>query len=123
MTITVTIEEESTSTMHVADIVMGLSTRIAGRNEFTKALATIIVLDASNNPIEGATVYGAWSGATSDTDSGVTDATGNVTLESDQIKNPVSGTIFTFTVEEVIKSGWTYDPASNTETSDSVSAP
>ena len=68
-------------------------------------------------------MYGSWSGATSDTDSGVTDATGKVTLESDEVKNPPSGTTFTFTVDDVVKSGWTYDPSNNTETSDSITVP
>ena len=123
MTTTVTIKEKPDATMHVASIDMTLSTRTAGRNKFTKALATITIVDASGNQVEGATVYGSWSGATSDTDSGVTDATGKVTLESDEVKNPPSGTTFTFTVDDVVKSGWTYDPSNNTETSDSITVP
>lgn len=120
MTTTVTIKEKSTTTMHVLAIDMALSTRTAGRNKFTKALATITIVDASGNPVEGATVYGSWSDATTDTDSGVTDSEGKVTLVSDEVKNPPSGTTFTFTVDDVVKSGWTYDPSGNKETSDSI---
>lgn len=121
--ITVT-EAGGATAIHVASIEMSpLSTRSAGRNIFMRAAATVTIIDASDNPVEGATVYGSWSGATSDTDSGVTDATGNVTLESDQVKNAPSGTIFTFTVTDVSKSGWDYDSESNVETSDSTPVP
>ncbi len=109
------------STIYVSGIDMGLSTRTAGKNTFTKALATVTVVDADNNPVEGATVYGSWSSATANTDSGVTDsAGGEVTLASGAVKNPSSGTTFTFTVDDVAKSGWNYDPAANVEISDSI---
>lgn len=119
MTTTVTINEKTAYTMHVESIDLELSTRTAGRNKFTRALATVTIFDASGIAVEGATVYGSWSGATSDTDSGVTDSEGKVTLESNEIKNPPSGTTFTFTVDDVVKSGWTYDPDSKEETKDS----
>ncbi len=123
-TATVTVTEQSTLVMHVASIDVVLSTRTAGRNKFTKALATVTISDASGNPVEGATVYGSWSGATSDTDSGLTDATGIVTLGSDEVKNaPSETTTFTFTVDEVTRSDGTYDPAANDETSDSIAVP
>jgi len=121
---TVTVTEPGTEpTMHVASIEMSLSTRKAGRNTFTNALATVTILDASNKPVQGATVYASWSGATSDSDSGLTDTQGKVTLESDAVKNASSGTTFTFTVDNVVKSGWTYDPASNIESSDFIVVP
>ncbi|MBU2598089.1 MAG: S8 family serine peptidase [Actinobacteria bacterium] len=123
MTTKVTIKEKLATTMHIANIDMVLSTRIAGPNKFIRALATVTIVDANNDPVEGATVYGSWSGATSDTDSGITDTTGKVVLESDQVKNPHSGITFTFTVENVTKSGCTYDSAINTETSDSIIVP
>ncbi|MCK4826867.1 hypothetical protein KA005_64625, partial [bacterium] len=123
MTTTVTIKEESAATMHVASIDVVLSTRTAGRNTFTKALATVTIVDASYNPVEGATVYGFWSDATSDTDSAVTDATGKVTLGSDGVKNAPGGTTFAFTVDDITKDGWTYDPAANVVTSGSIAVP
>jgi hypothetical protein len=73
--------------------------------------------------VEGATVYGSWSGATSDTDSGMTSTTGMVILESDEIKNAPAGTTFTFTVDNVTKSGWTYDATSNVHTGGSIAVP
>jgi len=97
------------ATMHVDSIEMALSAKNAGRNIFTKAVATVTIVDASGIPVEGATVYGTWSDATSDIDSGVTDSSGEVTLSSNEVKNASSGTTFTFTVTDVIKSGWDYD--------------
>lgn len=103
-------EPPTSGIMHVDDIAMDHKTKTAGPNNFIKALATVTIFDADNKPVEGATVYGSWSIATSDTDSGLTDVSGIVTLESDQVKNALSGTTFTFTVTDVTKSGgWTYD--------------
>ena len=118
--VSVTVENSGPATMHVAGIEMSLSTRRAGRNTFTSALATVTIVDVGGNPVEGATVYGSWSGATSDTDSGVTDSLGKVTLSSDGVKNASGGTTFTFTVDNVVKSGWGYDAGANAETSDSI---
>ncbi|MHC4693152.1 MAG: S8 family serine peptidase, partial [Planctomycetota bacterium] len=79
------------------------------------------VVDAGGVPVEGATVSGHWSGLTSDSDSGITLADGTVSLSSNKLKNP-SGT-FTFTVDNITKSGWTYDSGANVETSDSITVP
>ena len=119
----VKVTEEPTLVMHVASIDMELSTRTAGRKRFTKALAMVTIFDASDNPVAGATVYGSWSGATSDTDSGITDVTGEVTLESDKVKNAPGGTTFGFTVDDVTRSDWTYNSTVNVETSDSITVP
>ena len=105
--------------MHIQDISMSLSSRAV----FVKALATIIVYDENNQPVPGAIVSGSWSGLTSDSDSGETDSTGTVTLESDEVKKAQSGSQFTFTVTDVFLSGWTYDSVANIETSDSISVP
>ena len=79
----------------------------------------VTIVDASDSPVEGAAVSGQWSGATSDSDLGVTDASGQVSLKSDSVKNP-SGTTFTFTVDDVAKAGWDYDSEANVETSKSI---
>ncbi|MBU1428403.1 carboxypeptidase regulatory-like domain-containing protein, partial [bacterium] len=105
------------TTMHVDSIDMSLKTS----GPLVNAIATVTIYDANNTPVEGATVSGQWSGATTDSDSGVTDTNGQVSLESDKVKNPPSGTTFTFTVNDVIKDGWTYDSGANSETSDSIS--
>jgi hypothetical protein len=103
--------------MHISEIDMSFKT--AGPN--VNAIATVTIVDSSNKPVEGATVYGHWSDATSDSDSGITDSSGTVSLKSNKVKKPSSGeTTFTFTVDDVIKAGWTYDPSENEETSDSI---
>jgi len=101
-----TVTEPGENTMHVASIVMQI--RTAGIN--TWAVATVTVVDG-NGPVEGATVSGKWSGATSDSDSGLTGSDGKVALESNRIKRAASGTTFTFTVDDVTKEGYDpYDP-------------
>jgi uncharacterized caspase-like protein len=95
--------------MHVDNIIMKPNSVTHGPNTFINAIATVIIVDADNAAVEGATVSGTWSGATNDSDSGVTDGTGQVSLKSDKVKNPVSGTTFKFTVDNVKKEGWTYD--------------
>jgi len=102
--------------MHVDDIAM--SYQQAGRNY--KARATVTILDANSALVEGATVYGIFSGATSDSVSGVTGADGQVTLTSSNNKD---GGTWQFCVDDVVKSGWTYDPNANVETCDGVTAP
>jgi hypothetical protein len=78
----------------------------------------VTIYDESGNPVDGATVSGHWSGLTSDTDSGTTDSSGKVVLYSNWVWF-ASGT-FTFTVDNVEKSGYIYDSSANKETSDSI---
>jgi hypothetical protein len=111
-----TTEEASSQTMHVSAIDMSL--KVAGPN--VNAIATVTIVDAYGMPVSGATVSGHWSGETSDTDSGVTDSNGQVIFKSDRRRNPPSGIIFTFTVDDVVKAGWTYDTNANVEISDSI---
>ena len=101
--------------MHVSIIDMSLKKVAINVN----AIAIVTIVDANAKPVGGATVYGHWSGATSDVDSGVTNASGIVSLESNKVKKPKRGTTFTFTVDDVTKVGWTYEPGANIETSDS----
>ena len=114
-----TTQEGTVQTMHVSAI--GMSLKETGPN--VSGIATVTIVDASDVTVSGVTVYGYWSGATSDTDSGTTDASGQVSLNSDKLKNPAPGTTFTFTVDDVVKAGWTYDPSANVENSDSISTP
>ena len=60
---------------------------------------------------------GSFTGETSGSDSDTTDGSGNVTLISPKKKN-ASGGSWTFCVDNVTKSGWTYDSAANVETCD-----
>jgi len=99
--------------LHVESIDMSL--KIAGKN--VNAIAKITIVDASDNPVGGATVFGSWSDATSDSDSGVTDTYGKVSLKSNRLKKPPGGTTFIFTVDNVVKDEWTYDSSGQTSNS------
>lgn len=103
--------------MHVASIVMGLKT-----GKTTSATATVAVVDTNGVPVASAAVSGSWSGAVGGTSTGTTGADGKVTLSSAGIKN-AAGKTFSFTVTGIAKGGWTYDPAANVETGDSITAP
>jgi len=108
-TASITVQEvPAEQPMYVEPIGMDLIWRTAGKNIFIRAVAVVMIMDAEG-PVVGATVYGSWSGATSDIDSGVTDSQGLVELTSDAVKNPAIGTKFTFTVDDVVKSGWDYE--------------
>ncbi|UCG60122.1 MAG: metallophosphoesterase [Phycisphaerales bacterium] len=99
-----------TNVLHVESVVVTLNERQAGKNTFVSGAARVtIVAVGTGQPVEGATVYGYWSGATTDIDSGVTDAEGVIVLYSDELKNPAGGTTFTFTADNVEKPGWQWD--------------
>ena len=116
----VTVTEVPAYTMHVDSIVMDTDSKTRGRNTFEWAVATVTIFDESESPVEGATVFGHWSDATTDSDSGVTDGNGEVALKSDSVKNAQTGeTTFTFTVDNVTKDDWTYDFGANEEASGS----
>jgi len=112
----ITITEVPHNVMHVAGIEMGF--KKAGIN--TAGTATVTIVDATDNLVSGATVYGHWSGATRDVDSGMTNSVGLVTLQSDYVKRAKTMTTFTFTIDRVELTGWNYDAGENVETSDSI---
>ena len=103
--------------MHIASIDM-TTTKYKAKGWHTYATAAVTVVDADGKVVEGAVVEGHWSGLTSDTDSGATGADGKAALDSDSVKN-AKGT-FTFTIDNVVLSGWTYDSASNVEIGDCI---
>jgi len=104
--------------MKVSSIDMSLKTKNAGRHIFVWATAIVKVVDAEKD-VEGATVYGHWENATSDTDSGTTDSSGQVSLDSNKLRNPASGTTFKFVVDDVVKEGMTWDDV-NSQTEASI---
>ena len=113
----VTVAEDSSLVMRVGSIEMSI--KRAGVN--VNAIATVTVVDVNGAPVEGATVYGRWSGLTGDSDSGITDTRGTVSLNSNKVKN--AGGTFTFTVDDITKDGWSYDSEANEETTDSITVP
>jgi hypothetical protein len=102
--------------MHVGDITMSSSK--VGPNYL--AHATVTILDAGDQPVGTATVYGEFTGATTDSVSDDTAGDGTVTLDSSGKKK---GGTWTFCVTDVVKSGWTYDDTANVETCDQITAP
>ena len=102
--------------MRVADIAM--SVQII-KNGQSKATAAVKVLNGSGQPVVGAVVTGNWSGIVSRT--GATATTGSNGVASLVSPNSRSTTgSFVFTVTGVTLAGYEYQPATNTETSDSI---
>ncbi|MDT8389968.1 MAG: tandem-95 repeat protein [Lentisphaeria bacterium] len=106
-----------TPDIYVSDIAMSSASVPGGRYS---GIATITVLDDLGAPVVGATVSVDWSGAAAGSGSGVTGATGQAVIESAAVKG---GGTFTATVTGVTATGYTYNPALNVETSDSITAP
>ncbi len=107
--------------MHISDITMNTGNKTAGRNTFTWALATVTVVNSTGYPVSGAVVSGSWSDLTSDGDTGTTNTDGNVTVQSDRVKNP-SGT-FTFTVTDIVLTDWEYNATANVVNSGNITVP
>jgi len=87
---------------------------------FTKGVAEVTIADEDDVPVPEAAVTGHWSGLSSDVDYFTTEFDGVGSCESDKIKYAVGW--FVFTVDDVTKDGWTYNPTANVETSDSTYA-
>ena len=105
-------------TMYVSAIDMWYNQ--TGRN-YT-IYATVTIYDTAGNPVEGATVEGAWSGAYSGSVSGATGANGT-TVSFSTPKLKVSDVTFIFTVNDVIKGGYEYDPSFNVENIETLDVP
>ena len=99
--------------LHVTSITMSV---VASGSRFN-AEALVTVHDENNQPVSGATVSGNFTGDSSSSASGVTNASGQVTLSSTKAKN---GANWTFCVTNLAKTGYTYNPAANLETCDST---
>lgn len=106
----------SDTDMYVNDIAM--SYKKAGSNY--SGIATVWIMDDTGANVDEAAVYGTWSGATSESQSGLTNSSGKVTFKSSKVQG---GGTFTFTVTGVVKTGYVYNPDLNVETSDSITAP
>ena len=94
--------------LHVGDLDGSASAK--GRSGKWEAQVTIMVHDNTDTPVAGATVSGAWSGATSSSVSATTGTDGTAVVTSG---NMDSGDIVTFTVDQVSVSGWGYDSSAN----------
>ncbi|HYD53892.1 MAG TPA: Ig-like domain-containing protein, partial [Gemmatimonadaceae bacterium] len=106
----------ATPPMSVADISLAAGVQ----NGANVATAQVRIVSSSGAPVAGATVSASWSGLVSGTATAETDATGVARFTSPRTRK--SGTI-TLTITAVRKSGYTYAPGSNAETSDSIAVP
>ncbi len=113
-------DPSAAATMHVSDIEVELKKK--GRAY--DAVAAISVADPSGAPVGGATVYGEWklNGVVVEGPSGDTNASGSAKLSSGRV-SAGPGDIFVITVTGIARDGYSYDPAANAETSDSVTVP
>ncbi|MFQ6031911.1 MAG: S8 family serine peptidase [Candidatus Zixiibacteriota bacterium] len=92
-------------TLYVASIVM--STKTDRRNR-TYAIAEMTVRDDQGNTVRGATIYSHWEGLTTDSDVKRTNKNGVAKVKSDRVPNACGD--FIIKVDDVAKSGYTYDP-------------
>jgi Zn-dependent metalloprotease len=113
----VTVSSGGPGTLYVFDIAM--SSKTAGPNR--SAIAIVTIKDTDGSLVDGATVYGTWSGDYSGSTSGTTGSEGTVRFESGKVRQ--ANATFTFTVDNVEKTGYTYDSSLNVETSDSITVP
>ena len=84
-----------------------------GDSTGTQAKVTIVVVDENGTTMKNATVSGAWSGVTSGNAIKRTNRRGQVEFTSPSV-TAETGT-FTFTVTNVVKSGYTYTPEPGNE--------
>lgn len=114
-------EKPATPTMHVGDITFEADVWPLGRWGVLARVTVIVpILDSSAVAVNGATVYGIWSGAYNRNVSGLTNSQGQVIFSTSWIRG---GGTFNFTINDITKAGWTYDSAANIETSDSITVP
>jgi hypothetical protein len=109
------------ATMHISNVDAYYR---GGHGKFQTCDAYVYVVDASGDPVEGADVTGQWTwdGGSLDPTTHTTNASGLSINPTDYLKD-ISGKVLTFTVTDVVKDGWVYDPDANVESSDSVSVP
>jgi hypothetical protein len=107
--------------MHISDVSVRA---IPHRWFYIYGVATVTVLDAEGKHVAGALVYGHWSGSVTGSVFGWTGTNGKVTFYSDDVfywrgRGWFWGRLmFTFTVDNIVKSNWVYDKSANIETSD-----
>jgi hypothetical protein len=102
--------------IYINDIEMGSRSQ----GPFYYGQATVWIKDDGGADVSGALVTGEWTGAVTETAMGTTGGDGTVFFESSRVNG---GGTYTFTVTDVSKSGYVYNPALNMETFDSITAP
>lgn len=89
----------------------------SGQNKY-RGYSQVKVVDQNGQAVNGATVYGVWSGPSSETENGNTNSSGTINEYSGYFssKGP-----FQYCVTNITKSGYIYDAGANVETCDSDS--
>ncbi len=101
--------DENSDLIRINDIQVTTSTRTTGKKTFVSAAAVVKILDDNGSPVKDAEISGFWSGATSDTDFALTNMNGTATVYSDEVKYKKGILTFTFTVNSVTHSSYTWD--------------
>jgi PKD repeat protein len=114
-TTTIVATSNPATTLRVQSIV--LSTTSTSRGKTVNAVVRVTNLNGAN--VSSVTVNGRWSGLVSGTTSGRTGSTGTLTFGSSRFTT--TGTV-TFTVTGLSRTGYTYAPAQNIQSSASISA-
>ena len=106
--------------MHVGEITFSIESRSNPRGTWYRIIASVLILDNSNNPVKEAAVSGHWSEPYQSAMQTVkANGEGIAKFRTDWVKG---GGTFTFNVDDVSKEGWTYDPTSSV-TSKSITVP
>lgn len=107
-------------TMHVGSITLTREKLpVKKGSALYRVTASVLILDASGAAVSGAEVRGNWSGAYTANDVSAITIGGTARFTTASVQAP-KGSTFTFTVADVVKSGWAYNPSANTETTDSI---
>lgn len=110
----------SQPTMRVSDISFIPTVRNFGSFGMCRVTATVSVVAANGSAVASATVSGSFSGASTGSVSGTTNGSGKISFTTGWV---IGCGNFTFSVNNVVKNGWIYQPANNTETVDSIVLP
>ncbi|MEN8218885.1 MAG: S8 family serine peptidase, partial [Pseudomonadota bacterium] len=118
--ITVTPAPSPGPTVHVSNIELTLAKKGSKYN----AKASIGIVDDGDKSVNGALVTGQWelNGTFIKQVSKESNKKGVVSLDSGKV-SAQSGDVFTITIMDVSKDGFSYDSARNVETSDSITVP
>ncbi|MBN2644921.1 MAG: S8 family serine peptidase [Desulfuromonadaceae bacterium] len=116
--VSVEVTDISTVSPLSSEIEIALDVRKAGKNLFASAVATVFVADESGAPIDSVVVSGYWNNNPEVLMSATTDVNGEAVFRSEEIKSPLSGTVFTFTITETLKAG--FETVPDGEVSDSI---
>ncbi len=114
----ISVTEAPVENIHVADIVVS---RYQSSKRHWTGQATVTIVDETDTPVEGATVYGFFNAPDTRTVEGITNAGGIAVLDSWKTKTPPAD--WCFEVTDVVKSGEIYDPGANVVTSACESGP